>query len=51
MIFVSRPTLGCAPLVNSELTQQEGREKRVAKRLCLTNGTGLLLACFVVSLA
>ena len=51
MIFVSRPTLGCAPLVNSELTQHDGREKRVTKRLCLTKGTGLLLAYFVVSLA
>ena len=40
-------------LVYRELTQQDtdSREKRTAKRLCVTNGTGLLLACFVVSLA
>ena len=50
---ILRASLGCAPLVyNRELTQQDtdSREKR-AKRLCVTNGTGLLLACFVVSLA
>ena len=36
-------------LVNSEFTQQDGRKKRTAKRLCVTNVTGLLLlACFVV---
>ena len=34
--------------VNSEFTQQDGRKKRTAKRLCVTNVTGLLLACFVV---
>ena len=33
---------------NSEFTQQDGRKKRMAKRLCVTNVTGLLLACFVV---
>ena len=27
---------------------QDGREKRTAKRLCVTNVTGLLPACFVV---
>ena len=35
-------------LSNSEFTQQDGRKKRTAKRLCVTNVTGLLLACFVV---
>ena len=29
----------------TELTQQDGREKRTAKRLCVTNVTGLLLVC------
>ena len=33
---------------NSEFTQQDGRKKRTAKRLHVTNLTGLLLACFVV---
>ena len=33
---------------NSEFTQQDGRKKRTAKRLCVTNMTGLSLACFVV---
>ena len=32
----------------SEFTQQDGRKKRTTKRLCVTNVTGLLLACFVV---
>ena len=32
----------------SEFTQQDGRKKRTAKHLCVTNMTGLLLACFVV---
>ena len=32
---------------NSEFTQQDGRKKRTAKRLSVTNVTGLLLACFV----
>ena len=32
----------------SEFTQQDVRKKRTAKRLCVTNVTGLLLACFVV---
>ena len=38
---MSRSTLGCSPVVNSELTQQvDGREKRrAAKRLCGANGT------------
>ena len=31
-----------------ELTQQDGRTKRTAKRLYATNVTGLLLTCFVV---
>jgi len=33
---------------NSEFTQQDGRKKRTAKHLCVTNVTGLLLAFFVV---
>ena len=32
----------------SEFTQQDGKKKRTAKRLCVTNVTVLLLACFVV---
>jgi len=32
----------------NEFTQQEGRKKRTAKRLCVTNVTGLLLGTFVV---
>ena len=32
----------------SECTKQDGRKKRTTKRLCVTNVTGLLLACFVV---
>ena len=32
-------------LYTSELTQQNGKKKRTAKRLCVTNVTGLLLAC------
>ena len=31
-----------------EFTQQDGRKKRTAKPLCVTNVTGLLRACFVV---
>ena len=31
----------------SEFMQQDGRKKRTAKHLCVTNVTGLLLACFV----
>ena len=34
--------------VNSEFTQQDGRKKRTAKRLCVTNVIGLLLGSFVV---
>ena len=30
--------------------QQDCRKKRTTKRLCVTNVTGLLLACFVVIL-
>ena len=37
-----------SPPVNSELTQQDGRKKRTAKHLCVTNMTSLLLMCFVV---
>ena len=29
----------------SEFTQQDGRKKRTAKLLCVTNVTGLLLVC------
>ena len=32
---------------SSEFTQQDGRKKRTAKRLSVTNVTGLLLTCFV----
>ena len=32
----------------SEFTQQDGRKKRTAKCLCVTNVTGLFLACYVV---
>ena len=31
----------------SEFRQKDGRKKRTAKRLSVTNVTGLLLACFV----
>ena len=34
---------------NSEFTQHDGRKKRTAKRLCVTNVTGLLFMCFVVT--
>ena len=33
---------------NCEFTQQDGRKKRMAKHLCLTNVTWLLYVCFVV---
>ena len=33
--------------VSSEFTQLDGRKKRTAKRVSVTNVTGLLLACFV----
>ena len=33
---------------NSEFTQQDGRKKRTVKSLCVTNATGLFLACFVL---
>ena len=33
---------------NIEFMQQDGRKKRVAKCLCVTNVTGMLLMCFVV---
>ena len=35
--------------VISEFTQQDGRKKGTAKRLSVTNVTGLLLACFVTN--
>ena len=31
----------------SEFMQKNGRKKRTAKHLCVTNMTGLLLVCFV----
>ena len=34
--------------VNSEFMQQDSKKKRMAKHLCVTNVTGLLLMCFVV---
>ena len=34
----------------SDLTQQDSRKKRTAKRLCVTSVTGLFHACFVVIL-
>ena len=44
-------SLGLTPpqssFIISELTQQDDRKKRMAKRLSVTNVTGLLLACFV----
>ena len=33
---------------NCEFTQQDGRNKRMAKHLCLTNVTWLSHVCFVV---
>ena len=36
--------------INSEFTQQDGGKKRTAKRLCVTNVMGLLLAFYVVIL-
>ena len=33
---------------NSEFTQQDGRKRRTAKCVCVTNVTGLLLVCVVV---
>ena len=44
--FLTKPCRGAI----SEFTQQDGREKRTAKRLCVTNVTELLLACYVVIL-
>ena len=38
----------CGRVYISEFTQQDGRKKRTAKRLCVSNVTGLLLACFVM---
>ena len=34
--------------VGFDLTQQDGRKKRTAKRLSVTNVAGLLRTCFVV---
>ena len=34
--------------ISSEFMQQDGRKKRTAKRLCVTNLTWLLLLLFVV---
>ena len=36
------------PVKTSEFTEQDGRKKRTAKRLYVTNVTGLMLACYVV---
>ena len=44
LIFVTWRTSGSADNI-SEFTQQNSREKRTAKRLCVTNVTELLLAC------
>ena len=46
--FVETLVTLCRPLNISEFTQQDGRKRRTAKRLCVTNVTGLLLACSVV---
>ena len=35
-------------IINSEFTQQDDRKKRMAKRLCVTNLTWLLLVHFVI---
>ena len=40
-----------AAVVISDFTKQDGRKKRKAKCLCVTNVTGLLLASFVVNFA
>ena len=42
-------TCGCRAVSISEFTQQDGRKKTTAKRLSVTNVTGLLLARFVGS--
>ena len=34
---------------NNEFTQQDCRKKRTAKRLSVTNVTGILIACFVAN--
>ena len=49
LLFVTWRTWGSADNI-SEFTQRDGREKRTAKRLCVTNVTELLLACYVVIL-
>ena len=45
-LLVKLPNRG----INSEFTQQEGRKKKTAKRLSVTNVTGILLACFGIHL-
>ena len=35
-------------LIEVVLREQDGRKKRTAKRLCVTNMTRVFLACFVV---
>ena len=40
----------CQQNINSEFMQQDCRKKRTAKCLCVTNVTGLLLACSVMIL-
>ena len=50
--ILRQPTFPLAQLLmadnNSEFTQEDGKKKRTAKGLCVTNVTGLSLACFVV---
>ena len=45
---VARASLPSSSFNISEFTQQDVRRKRKAKRLRVTNVTGLLLTCFVV---
>ena len=45
--FFFFPELWHSPLDNSEFTQQDGRKKKTAERLCVTNVTRLFLTCFV----
>ena len=50
-VFRTHPSLsrvsGVIAII-SEFTQQDGRKKRTAKRVCVINVSGLLLASFVV---
>ena len=39
------------PCLTSEFTQQDGRKKRTANPLCVTNVTRLSLACFDMNFA